>query len=70
MLLFALQFIVTGGEEGEVRVWEIRSRSMIRHLKEHGLPVTSLAISDTDDKVYSASRDRSILCWGEPFIIH
>jgi len=48
---------------GEVRCWEIRTRDMIRHLKQHTMSVTSLAVTEHDDGVVSASRDRSILFW-------
>jgi len=57
------RFLVSGGEEGEVRCWEIRTRDMIRHLKQHTMSVTSLAVTEHDDGVVSASRDRSILFW-------
>ena len=36
------KFIVSGGQEGEVRVWEIRSRELISHLKEHTSKVTKV----------------------------
>ena len=36
------KFIVSGGEEGEIRVWEIRSRELISHLKEHTSRVTKI----------------------------
>ena len=29
------KFVVSGGMQGEVRVWEIRSRELVSHLKEH-----------------------------------
>jgi WD40 repeat protein len=57
------RFIISGGEEGEVRVWELRSRELVSHLKEHGLRVTSLALFDDDVHALSCSRDRSFLCW-------
>jgi WD40 repeat protein len=57
------KFIVTGGEQGEVRCWELRTREMIRHLKGHAMAVTSLQMAADDSRVFSASRDRSILCW-------
>lgn len=46
-----------------MRCWEIRTRDMIRHLKQHSMAVTSLQIVADDSCVFSASRDRSILCW-------
>ena len=36
------KFIVSGGMEGEIRVWEIRSRELISHLKEHTSRVTKV----------------------------
>ena len=38
----AQRFVVTGGQEGEVRVWELRSRELVSHLKEHSMRVTQL----------------------------
>lgn len=36
------RFVCSGGIEGEVRVWEIRSRELISHLKEHTSRVTKI----------------------------
>jgi len=33
---------LTGGVHGEVRVWELRSREMVAHLKEHTMSVTGM----------------------------
>jgi cilia- and flagella-associated protein 52 len=57
------KFIVSGGEEGEIRVWEIRSRELISHLKEHTSRVTKVQIFADDVHLLSCSRDKSILCW-------
>jgi len=57
------KFIVSGGQEGEVRVWEIRSRELISHLKEHTSKVTKVQIFADDIHLLTASRDKSILCW-------
>jgi hypothetical protein len=32
--------MVTGGENGDVRLWDLKSREMISHLKEHTLRVS------------------------------
>lgn len=57
------KFIVSGGHEGEIRVWEIRSRELIAHLKEHTSKVTRIVIFSDDIHLLSCSRDKSILCW-------
>lgn len=48
---------------GEVRVWEIRSRELVSHLKEHTNKVTKLQIFADDVHLLSCARDKSILCW-------
>lgn len=57
------RFVMSGGAEGDVRVWELRSRELVSHLKEHTMPVTGLALFDDDAHALSCSRDRSFLCW-------
>jgi len=57
------RFLCTGGEEGEVRVWELRSRELVSHLKEHSIRITSLALYADDSHLLSCSRDRCFLCW-------
>jgi WD40 repeat protein len=58
-----MRFVVTGGEEGEVRVWELRARQMVSHLKEHAARVTRVALFSDDLHAVSVSKDRSMLCW-------
>ena len=48
---------------GEVRLWELRSRELISHLKEHKQKITSLVLFEDDAMAFSASRDRCILRW-------
>ncbi|RLN91111.1 hypothetical protein BBJ28_00011668, partial [Nothophytophthora sp. Chile5] len=57
------RFIVSAGVGGEVRVWDIRKRDLVSHLKEHSMAVTHLALYRDDLHVISCSRDRSLLCW-------
>lgn len=57
------KFIVSGGEQGEVRIWEIRSRELICHLKQHTQRITDLALFADNRHLLSCSRDRSFLCW-------
>ncbi|RHZ06159.1 hypothetical protein DYB37_012658, partial [Aphanomyces astaci] len=57
------RFIVTGGMGGDVRVWDIRKRDMVSHLKEHSMAITGLALFEDDVHLVSCSRDKSFLCW-------
>mmetsp|Transcript_9656 Transcript_9656/g.18846 ORF Transcript_9656/g.18846 Transcript_9656/m.18846 type:complete len:608 (-) Transcript_9656:5793-7616(-) len=57
------RFIVTGGEGGEVRVWEVRSKEMVSTLKEHKARVTQLSLLGDDSHAVSVSRDKSMLTW-------
>ncbi|KAF1788334.1 G-protein beta WD-40 repeat [Phytophthora cactorum] len=63
LIAVILRFIVSAGVGGEVRVWDIRKRDLVSHLKEHSMTVTSLALYRDDLHVISCSRDRSLLCW-------
>lgn len=57
------RFLLTGGGGGEVRLWELRSRELISHLKEHAQKITALALFEDDTMAISASRDRCLLRW-------
>lgn len=57
------RFLLSGGPSGEVRLWELRSRELISHLKEHKQKVTALCLFEDDTLCLSASRDRCILRW-------
>jgi len=56
-------FFVTGGFEGEVRIWELRTREMVSHLKEHTSRVTGLKLLEDDVHLVTVSKDKSILTW-------
>ncbi|CAM9394301.1 unnamed protein product, partial [Discosporangium mesarthrocarpum] len=67
------RYIMSGGREGELRVWEMRSRDLVSHLKQHGQRVASLALYEDDIHAISVSRDRSLICWdlrGENQVSH
>lgn len=59
------KFLVSGGIEGQVRVWKIEPymQSMIGVLKEHYGPIESVHINSFDTEVVSASRDGSCVIW-------
>ncbi|XP_075161286.1 cilia- and flagella-associated protein 52 isoform X2 [Haematobia irritans] len=59
------RIIVTGGIEGQVRVWKIEPyrQSLLGVLKDHSGPITSLDFNKTDTEVISASCDGSCVVW-------
>jgi len=58
-----MRFVVSAGYEGEIRVWEIKTKEMISHLKEHISKVNACSLFTNDQYCISASRDRCILTW-------
>ena len=44
-------------------MWEIRSRELISHLKEHTSRVTKIQLFPDDQHLLTCARDKSILCW-------
>jgi cilia- and flagella-associated protein 52 len=57
------RFFMSGGRDGAVRVWDLRTRQMVVNLKEHVQPVTDLSVFSDDAHILSCARDKSILCW-------
>ena len=57
------RFLLTGGPSGEVRLWELRSRELVSHLKEHKQNITSLVVFADDTLALSTCRDRCVLRW-------
>jgi len=57
------RFVVSGGHEGEVRVWEVKTRDMVSHLKEHTARVNQVELFPNAQYAISCSRDRCLLTW-------
>lgn len=57
------KFVCSGGVDGEVRLWEIRSKEMISHLKEHIQRVSKVQVFYNDVHLLSTAKDKSILIW-------
>merc|ERR1719281_1902252 len=58
-----VRFVVSAGAEGEIRVWELKTRQMVSHLKEHNARVNDLMLFPNDQYAVSCSRDRCLLTW-------
>lgn len=57
------KFLLSGGEDGAVRLWAIRTKEMVAHFKEHKSRVSQIALFSDDVHAISCSQDRSFLCW-------
>lgn len=57
--------IISGGDQGEVRVWEIGSQTQIMEasMKEHRARVADIKVNKKDDQAVSASHDGSCIVW-------
>eukprot|EP00898_Chlorokybus_atmophyticus_P004018 jgi/Chlat1/4617/Chrsp293S00812 len=57
--------VITGGKEGQVRVWRIgkQSQSMIASMKEHKSSVNAIHVRRNDSECVSASSDGSCIIW-------
>ena len=57
--------IISGGIEGNVRVWRVgpQSQTMVASMKEHKGPVNSIALRRNDSECVSASSDGSCIIW-------
>lgn len=57
--------IISGGDQGEVRVWEIGQQTQIMEasMKEHRARVSDIKVNHKDDQAVSASHDGSCIVW-------
>ena len=59
------QKIISGGMNGEIRVWKINKQSQVMEasLKEHRSRVWSIIVNSLNDRAISASADGSCIIW-------
>ncbi|KAJ7568713.1 hypothetical protein O6H91_01G044900 [Diphasiastrum complanatum] len=58
-------YIFTGHSDGTIKVWDGKNRlpSFVFEAKSHSKSITTLAVSQSTDKLYSGSIDRTIRVW-------
>ncbi|KAH0795312.1 WD repeat-containing protein 16 [Histomonas meleagridis] len=54
------RFFATGGCDAAVRIWDIRTREILTHLKNHTMRVNSLKFVPSATHLYSSSDDMSV----------
>merc|ERR1712211_205015 len=57
------RFVLSGGVEGELRMWEFKTRQMMAHLKEHKARVNEVQMFPSCQYAISAGRDRFLFTW-------
>ena len=54
------RFFATGGADSAVRIWDVKTRAMLTHFKNHTMEVTSLHFVPSSTHLYSSSADMSV----------
>ena len=57
------QFVVTGGRDGRIVVWDAADLKPLRVFTNHREAVTALALRRGTNQLYSGSKDRTIKLW-------
>ncbi len=55
--------VVSGGDDGVVRIWDVRSGRQLAMLSGHDAAVQAVTISRDDRRIASASADRTLRLW-------
>lgn len=55
--------LVSGGQDGKVRVWDLNKRACVANLDSHVSDVRGLDYSPSQHAIVSASRDKTIIWW-------
>ncbi|KAK8885543.1 hypothetical protein M9Y10_040992 [Tritrichomonas musculus] len=54
------RFFATGGSDAAVRIWDVKTRVMLTHFKNHTMEVTSVHFVPAATHLYSSSADMSV----------
>ncbi|VDM29294.1 unnamed protein product [Toxocara canis] len=57
------RFLVSGGVDATIRVWNFASLELIKELTGHKNAITGLAFRLDSQQLFSCSRDRSVKAW-------
>ena len=57
------QWVASGGEEGAVKIWDLRAGKMMTEFHDHGGPVYDVEFHPHEFLLASASADRTVNFW-------
>ena len=57
------KYIISAGNDGTLRCWDIRFKSLVANLKEHTSTINSIELYSDSRHVLTCSKDRSFICW-------
>ncbi|EPQ32340.1 uncharacterized protein PFL1_00536 [Pseudozyma flocculosa PF-1] len=61
--LFSGQYLAVGQLDGQITVWDVETRSVLRVLEGHVKPITSISWSSCNRYIASASSDWNVIIW-------
>lgn len=57
------EFLLSGSEDGTLKVWDLKSRSLLGRLEGHSGPVLAADVDFSTDRAVSSSNDGSVRVW-------
>merc|ERR1712228_618374 len=57
------KYIISAGIDGALRVWDIRFKKLVTHLKEHTAQINAIELYSDSRHALTCSKDRSFICW-------
>ena len=57
------KFLITGGQDGEIKVWDLVRREAVRTIKGHKQRVMAFAVSEDGRRFATASQDQDVKLW-------
>merc|ERR1712130_482814 len=57
------KYIISGGIDGTLRIWDIRFKKLVTHLKEHTASINAIELYSDSRHALTCSKDRSFICW-------
>ncbi|PVF97281.1 WD40 repeat-like protein [Serendipita vermifera] len=57
------EYLSTGGADGQIRIWDIAERRILRQLRRHDGEIHSISFSTTGEFIVSGGSDSSVRVW-------